>query len=112
MLLNFILPAMPPPDSTQKIVKLDPQIIDNYIGVYDQKEMKIKLSIFKKENKIYGKTSILDQFELYPYTENRFSGISSKVGNFLIDIIKDKNGEVKLMTVYFGFVSYNFDKIK
>lgn len=112
MLLNFILPAMPPPDSTQKIVKLNPQIIDNYLGVYEQKEMKVKLSIFKKENKIYGKTSIFDQFELYPYTENKFSGISSKVGNFLIDIIKEKNGKVKLMTVYFGFVSYNFDKIK
>jgi len=112
MLTKYIIPAMLPSVAPQKIVKLDPQIFDKYVGDYEQKEIKVKLSIFKKGNKIYGKTFFFDKFELYPRTENQFTGTSKLFTEFQINFVNDEKKKPHRIILDVGFYQMPFDKIE
>lgn len=112
MLLDFVLPAMPPSNTQSTVIKFEPQIFNKYVGIYELKEPRVKVSIFIKGDKLFGKTSFFDQFELYPYSKNRFFATSRNFGKLLIDIPENKNGEIELMNVYYSFVSIELEKIE
>ena len=109
MLINYIIPAMLPPGPPRKTIKLDPKVVDAYGAVYKFRQHIV--TIFREGDKLYGQ-ALGEKVELFPETENQFFG-TSKVGGYIqINIVKDKNGEVKHVIVHFGFMTMQFDKIK
>jgi hypothetical protein len=68
--------------------------------------------VFIEKDKLYTRTSFWDKVELIPKSETQFFGNSKNIGEFQIDFIKDKQGNVKKSIVYLGFRGLEFDKIE
>ena len=118
MLTQYIIPAVMPPGPPQKIVKLEPKVLDTYVGTYTFKHNKEieTVNIFLKDNKLYGSGDDEDIVELYPETENQFYGTSKDTGGFKLEFVKDQKGDVANIMVHFApqfaLMSIPFDKIK
>jgi CubicO group peptidase (beta-lactamase class C family) len=111
-LLKYIIPSIVPSASPKKTIKLPPKILDRLTGIYEAKAHGIVAPVFREGSKLYTRTSFFDKVELIPESETQFFGDSKKIGEFKIDFIKDKNGEVKQSTVNLGFRGIHFDKIE
>jgi CubicO group peptidase (beta-lactamase class C family) len=111
-LLKYIIPSIMPPISPKKAIKLSPDILDKLTGKYEAKEHGIVAPVFREGDKLYTRTSFWDKVELIPENETQFFGDSKNIGEFRINFIKDKQGNVKQSIVYLGFRGLHFDKIE
>lgn len=111
-LLKYIIPSIVPSTAPKKTIKLPPEILDRLTGKYEAKAHGIIAPIFREGDKLYTRTSFWDKVELIPESETQFFGDSKNIGEFKIDFIKDKNGEVKQSIVYLGLRGLHFDKIE
>ncbi len=118
MLTKNIIPAVMPPGPPRKIVKLEPKVLDTYVGTYTFKHNKgtETVNIFLKDNKLYGRGDDEDIVELYPETEYQFFGTSKDTGGFKLQFVKDQKGDVANFLIHFAsqfaLMSIPFDKIK
>ncbi|MGD9079124.1 MAG: serine hydrolase [Desulfobacterales bacterium] len=111
-LLKYIIPSIVPSVPPKKAIKLSPEILDQLTGKYEAKAHGIVAPVFRERSKLYTRISFFDKVELIPESETQFFGESKKIGEFKINFIKDKNGEVKQSIVYLGFRGLHFDKIE
>lgn len=111
-LLKYIIPSIVPSASLKKAVKIPPEILDKLTGKYEAKSHGIVAPVFREGDKLFTRTSFFDKVELIPESETQFFGDSKNIGEFQINFIKDKNGEVKQSIVYLGFSALHFDKIE
>jgi len=111
-LLKYIIPSIIPSIAPRKTVILPPEILDKLVGKYKAKEPDIIVPVFRVGDKLYTRTSFWDKVELFPENETQFLGGSKNIGDFQINFIKDKEGEVKQAIAQFGFRTMQFDKIK
>jgi len=111
-LLKYIIPSNMPSISPKKAIKLSPDILDKLTGKYEAKEHGIVAPVFREGDKLYTRTSFWDKVELIPENETQFFGDSKNIGEFRINFIKDKQGNVKQSIVYLGFRGLHFDKIE
>ncbi len=74
------------------------------------------MNIILKDNKLYGRGDDEDIVELYPETENQFSGTSKDTGGFKLQFVKDQKGDVANFLIHFApqfaLMSIPFDKIE
>jgi CubicO group peptidase (beta-lactamase class C family) len=111
IMVNYIIPAMLPSLPPRRPIKLDADIIENYVGDYEYKRKKIPLSIFKKGDKLFFSND-QETGELFAETVTKFYGTSKKIGDFQANFIKNNSGEIENLTVYVGFGILQFDKVK
>lgn len=111
-LLKYIIPSIVPSTSPQKAITLPPEILNQLTGKYEAKAHGIVAPVFIEKDKLYTRTSFWDKVELIPKSETQFFGNSKNIGEFQIDFIKDKQGNVKKSIVYLGFRGLEFDKIE
>lgn len=109
---NYIIPAMLPPAPSQKSIQLDPKVFEKYQGKYEFKKWKAKLSIIMEGQKIFITDPDGEMVALSPLSETQFQGEWKVFGRVIIDFNKDKNQEVKNLTLNYGFLHLIFDKIK
>ena len=110
-LLKYIIPSMVPSVTSNKTIKLPPEILDQYVGKYEAKQLGIVAPVFRENDKLYTRTSFWDKVELIPQKENQFFGDSENIGEFKVNFITDKEGKVKQSIIYLGFRGLYFDKI-
>jgi CubicO group peptidase (beta-lactamase class C family) len=111
-LLKYIIPSIMPSISPRKTVILPPEMLDKLVGQYKAKDLDIIVPVFRKGDKLYSRTSFWDKVELIPENETQFFGNSKNIGEFQINFVKNKEGEVKQFVAYFGLRGMQFDKIK
>jgi CubicO group peptidase (beta-lactamase class C family) len=112
MLIKYILPAMIPAGATRKFVKLDSGYMDNLTGKYKIKDIGAVVPVFRKGDTLYTKTGFWETVELFPENENRFFGSSKKFGELLVDVIKNKNGNITGIVAHFELRSMRLDKVE
>lgn len=111
MLINYIIPAMLPPMPPRQITQLDPAILDSYVGEYQLQQGDIRVSVFKKSDKLY--CNILERMiRMYPETEDRFFIPDDILGNWTFKAERNEKGDVTFATGYTAFQSMPFLKIK
>jgi hypothetical protein len=111
-LLKYIITSIAPSISPQKAITLPPEILNQLTGKYEAKAHGIVAPVFIEKDKLYTRTSFWDKVELIPKSETQFFGNSKNIGEFQIDFIKDKQGNVRKSIVYLGFRGIEFDKIE
>ena len=111
IMVNYIIPAMLPSLPPRRPIKLDSDIIENYVGDYEYKRKKIPLSIFKKGDKLFFSND-QETGELFAETVTKFYGTSKEIGDFQANFIKNNSGEIENLSVYVGFGILQFDKVK
>lgn len=111
MLINYIIPAMLPTIPPRQITKLDPKILDSYVGEYKLQMGHILISVFKKGDhlfcKVLGKTS-----QMYPEKEDCFFVPDEVLGDWTFKIERNEKGEVTSAIGYAVFQIMSFKKIK
>ena len=110
MLTKYIIPAVLPPMQSQNVIKLQPNILKEYVGEYGLGME--KLTILIKDSNLYILGSDGKQAELLAEAKNAFSFNSKDLG-IKIPIIFNKNnkGKVTSLIVFIGFNRLQFDKI-
>jgi len=111
-LLKYIIPAMMPPVSHRKTLKLSPEVLDKFVGKYRAKELDAIVPVFREGHKLYARTSFWDKVELIPQSETQFFGDSKNIGEFKANFIMDKKGEVLKFVAHFSLRMMHFDKIE
>ena len=111
-LLEYIIPAMMPPEAEKETVTLAPKLLDHYTGKYRSSVLGVTVPVFRQGSKLYSRTSMFDKFELSPESENRFSGKSRNIGKVRAHFLKNEAGDIDQLMVYFGFRGLRFEKIK
>ena len=111
IMANYIIPAMMSPLSPRRAIKLKSDILEKYVGDYENKRLKVPLMIFKEGDNLFFKNAE-ETGMLFAETENQFYGTSREIGNFQANVYKDDKGEIKHIIVKVGFGIWQFDKIK
>ena len=111
IMVNHIIPAALPPLPPRRTIKLDLDILENYVGDYEYKRLKMPLAIFKMGDDLYFRNE-QETGVLLPQAETQFYGTSKFIGDFHAKFIKDKNGAIEHVYVPVGFGIWQFDKIK
>ncbi len=111
IMANYIIPAILPPLSPQRTVKIDSKIIGKYVGDYESLKVKISLKLFREGGRLFFKGPGVEQGELFPITETRFFGASKIIKNFQVNFFKDENGKVTHFIMQVGFGFWQFEKI-
>jgi CubicO group peptidase (beta-lactamase class C family) len=119
MLSNYIIPAVLPPSPPRETIKVDKRVIDRCVGTYKfiQAKEPDTVIIFREGDRLFGRgADDEDKAELFPETENRFSGTAKDIGDFRINFVMDDKGEVNHFVLHFArqfvFLSVPFVKIK
>lgn len=111
MLINYIIPAMLPPMPPRGITKPVTMVLDPYVGEYQLQPSDIRISVFKKNNKLYcmifGRTS-----QMRPEVEDRFFVPDDVLGDWTFKAQRNQKGEVTSATLYGAFQIMPFKKIK
>lgn len=88
---------------TENSIKLDPELIDEYVGEYRVRRLREKFEVWRKENKLYIR-AFGEDIELFFKTENRFIGIWKGFGSFEICFVRDKDGNVRHLVFHLGII--------
>lgn len=111
LMANYIIPAMVPSEPPRKIVKLDSTALDIYAGDYRYQRLKMPLTIFRKDGNLLFRTD-KETGLLSAESTSIFYGTSKQVGDFRLEFIKEKNGQINQFLVRIGFGTWAFEKIK
>ena len=112
ILVDYIIPAILPP-TTQRSITLKPTDADKYVGDYKNKLFKIKLKVFRKEDKLYGEGYLFgDRTELLPVAKNHFIGNSNDLGKLRLTFSEDENGRMKGLNLDIGFSRLVYETTK
>ncbi|NIQ37033.1 MAG: serine hydrolase [Proteobacteria bacterium] len=112
MLTKYIIPAQLAEVPLRKSIKLDPEVLDEYLGEYKFTHSDEIITIFRQGDKLYAKAPDGDIEELLPATEDQFFGTAKDMGDFLVNVLRDERGEVKHVIVHFPFRRLQLDKIE
>jgi hypothetical protein len=121
VLANFIIPAVVSPEYKRKVIKLDNTVLDTYVGEYkiNQEKVlmpdfakKIRVEIFREENKLFVKLPDGQTVQLFPESKDLFWGNFKGIGQIEFRAIRDENGAIKHATRNVGFRSLLLDKVK
>ena len=111
-LLRYIIPSTMRSISPRRIIQLHPDILDDLGGKYKSNELDVVVPVFREGDKLYTRTSFWDKVELSPESETHFFGNSKNIGEFQLEFIRDKAGEVQRAIAYFQLREVQFDKIQ
>ena len=111
IMINYIIPAMLTSLPARKLIILNSDIIENYVGDYKYKRKNIPLKIFNEGDKLFFSHD-QETGELFAETVTKFYGTSKDIGNFQANFIKNNRGEIEKLYVYVGFGILQFDKVK
>ena len=110
MLINYIIPAMLPPILPRQIAKLDPNILDSYVGEYQLQQGHIQVSIFKRGESLYCK--VLERtLQMYPEMEDCFFVPDEVFGDWTFRIERNEKDEATSAIGYAAFQIMPFKKI-
>lgn len=112
MMTEYIIPALVPPTPPYEVITLDESVLQNYVGEYEYKRWNIKLSVTRKDKRIFILPSGMKKAEIFPISETAFRGNLKDIGQIEVDFSKDDNGKIDYLTMRIGFSLLNFDKIK
>ena len=112
ILKHYIIPAMLPPASPRKSIKLGENALDRYVGKYKLKFSDVPLIIFRKKDKLFVPTPYREIVELFPESEYRFFGISKEFGDTQLDFTKDEKGNIQKVLIHIGFGRILCEKIE
>jgi hypothetical protein len=97
----------------RKSTKLDSEIADKYVGHYKNKILKVKLKIFRKNDKLYGEGFLFgDRMELLPVAKNQFIGISNDIGKLRLTFSEDEKGRIQGLNPDIGFLRLVYETAK
>lgn len=111
LMTNCIIPATLPSVPRRKTIELDSDILEMYVGDYENQRLKIPLTIFIKDGNLFFKND-QETGVLFPETANKFYGTSKEIGDFEANFTKNTTGKIKHFTIQVGFGFWQFDKIK
>jgi len=113
ILANYIIPAVLSAAPAKKTIKLNSKVADKYVGGYKNKILKVKLKIFRKNDKLYAEGFLFgDRMELLPVAKNQFIGISNDVGKLRLTFSEDENGRMKGLNLDIGFSRLGYETTK
>lgn len=113
ILSDYIIPAMLTSPPIRKSTKLDSEIADKYVGHYKNKILKVKLKIFRKNDKLYGEGFLFgDRMELLPVAKNQFIGISNDIGKLRLTFSEDEKGRIQGLNLDIGFLRLVYETAK
>ena len=112
ILTTYIIPAQLAQVPLRKSIKLDPEVLDKYLGEYKFTHGDEIITIFRQGDKLYAKASDGDIDELLPASEDQFFGTAKDIGDFLVNVVRDERGAVKHVIVHFAFRRLQLDKIE
>ncbi len=108
---NYIVPAVLNAAPQKDIPTFD---VDQYryvTGKYRWKKGRLPLKIFIENGKLFGHTVLFDgRFEMFPDGKEWFRCVSKDVGNFRINILKDKKEKVSSLDLVVAFTRIGFLK--
>ena len=111
-LLKYIIPSIIPSTAPKKPVRLPSKTLDKFVGKYKSTDLDMVVPVFRRGDKLYSRTSFWDVFELIPANETQFFGDSRNAGELQIKFISDTDEKAKQFTVYVGFRTMQFHRIK
>jgi len=112
IMVNYIIPAMLSPSPPRRIINMESNMIEKYVGDYKFQKLNIPLTIFREGDLLFFRSPDEERGALFPETETQFFGTSKEIGNFQANFFKNKNGEIKHFIVQAGFGIWQFDKIQ
>jgi CubicO group peptidase (beta-lactamase class C family) len=118
MLTQYIIPAVTPPGPPREIAEVDVKVLKTYVGTYKFKHNgeTETVTVFLKDNRLYGRGDDEEQAELFPVSESQFFGTSKDIGSFKLKFVKNKKGDIIQFVVnlasQFALISIPFDKTK
>ena len=112
IMVNYIIPAMLSPSPPRRIINMESNMIEKYVGDYKFQKLNIPLTIFREGGLLFFRSPDEERGALFPETETQFFGTSKEIGNFQANFFKNKNGEIKHFIVQAGFGILQFDKIQ
>lgn len=115
MLKTYILPACMPTAPPVQTSKIDPVVLDNYVGKYrvvQQTYVIDTLVVFSDADRLFCRTPDGENFELFSTAKNEFIGTWKGIGNCRLSFVKDRNDKIKHLFINIGFSEIQFDKVK
>jgi CubicO group peptidase (beta-lactamase class C family) len=115
MLENYILPAIVGAFRLLKPVKIDPQILEGYVGKYQIKPGGLTLEVVQKGDSLFLKPIPLMfwiEIEMKPKSEREFFGTWRYIGNFQSQFIRDENGKAKRLIATVALGSRCYDRVE
>lgn len=109
---KYIVPAVLPTAAPPVESRLDPESIDQYPGEYSCENWPEKITLVKKDGKIYILDSDGEKGEVFHDTGDIFHVSSNAFGEIQIAFTRDDNGDVKGLVGMVGFMGLLFDKVK
>ena len=112
MMTDYIIPALFSPAAPYKAITLDHSVLQNYVGEYEYKWWNVKLSVTRKDKKIFILPFGLEKTEIYPISETAFRGNLEGIGGIEVHFSKNDNDNIDQLTVRIGFTHSDFERIK
>jgi D-alanyl-D-alanine carboxypeptidase len=100
--------AIGKPISEPKIVKVDPGVLDKYVGQYQ--ESSVGLTTVRRDgDRLFAQTEGDPEVELFPTSDETFI---VRAFDAEISFVKDSQGKITGLTLHFGDQNFNLRKIK
>ena len=112
MMTEYIIPALFPQEHLTKNIKIDPSILENYVGIYEDNWLHFKATVRIKNDKLVIDPHGFKKIELFSSSKTEFHGMMEKIGNIKIEFPKPDNGKVDYLTMRIGFTNMLFKRIK
>jgi CubicO group peptidase (beta-lactamase class C family) len=110
---NYIVPAFLNTGPKKTIPSFEVEKYRYVTGEYRWKKGKLPLKIFIENGKLFGQTVLFDgKFEMLPEGREQFRCISKDVGNFRINVYKDKKEKISSLDLTVAFTNIRFQKKK
>jgi CubicO group peptidase (beta-lactamase class C family) len=110
LLVNYILPAMLPPASSE-VIKPEPSSLEKYAGEYEFPKWNLKATVRKQVDGLYLDLPKSAEGELRPLAKNQFLFSLKGYSDVRLDFTEDGSGEITQMVAYFGYANITFKKI-
>jgi CubicO group peptidase (beta-lactamase class C family) len=111
MLINHIIPALLPPMPPRQTIELDPTGLDAYIGEYQSARGRIRLSVNKEGENLFGNV-FGRTLQLHPEIQDGFFVPDAVFGDWTLRIERGEKNEVTAATGYTAFQRMLLKKIK
>ena len=108
MLKNYIIPSCLPTAPPVHMSKIDPVVLDNYVGKYRTFPQtyllpKDTLVVFSDADRLFCRTPDGENFELFSIAKNKFMGTWKGIGNSRLSFVRDRNDKIKHLFINIVF---------